>query len=719
MKKTMWGQRLPALLLALVLCLSLLPTAAFAAEEKQYSGEDDGMVWDFDQATGTLTISGTMHEIYFKGDVHNSALGPWQLTGFTWPWRWGGWDKEIVSVVIQDGVTEIPDAARGTSGSTNQNGPFYGCENLTSVTIPNSVTKIGSWAFFDCIGLTGVTIPDSVTSIGEGAFYRCSSLASVTIPNRVTKIGSWAFLSCESLTSVTIPDSVTEIGDGAFEYCDNLSQVELGNSVETIGEQAFWIGAYSRPKITDITLPSSIREADLPGINHVILDDSWTRIGPDVKLTGSYGTLTIPASVTEILSGNLGDMKDIRFMGTLEQWQAISSASGFPEELRDVRVSYSDGNAGLNITGTVLKQYDGDGGDVVIPEGVTEIGYRAFGTVSGGAVTSVTIPDSVEKIGAFAFVGADKLTNVTLPAGLTTIDQSVFRSCESLASITIPASVTTIGREAFAYCKSLTSITLPANVTSIGIRAFNCCENLTSITIPSSVTTIEWEAFAYCESLTSITIPASVTSIGNKAFYGSGLKTICGVPGSYAETYAKQNGYAFQSIGTTDPDPAPNFTDVPRWFAAEVSWAEANGITEGYGNSKFGTNDPCTNAQILTFLWRAAKKPDAKAKSPFTVQSYYQGAVDWAYGEGMIDGSFDPKGSCTRSSAMVYIWQAFGKQSAPASSFVDVPANASYAAAVNWGVANGVTEGFGNNDFQPSKVCSRGEIAAFLYRAYN
>ena len=672
MKKTMWGQRLPALLLALVLCLSLLPTAAFAAEEKQYSGEDNGMVWDFDQATGTLTISGTMHEVYFKGAVHNSALGPWQLTGSTWPWRWGGWDKEIVSVVIQDGVTEIPDAARGTSGSTNQNGPFHGCENLTSVTIPDSVTRIGSWAFFGCIGLTSVTIPDSVTSIGEGAFYRCSSLASVTIPDSVTKIGGWAFWNCEGLTSVTIPDSVTEIGDGAFEACDNLSQVELGNSVETIGEQAFWIGAYSRPKITDITLPSSIREADLPGINHVILDDSWTRIGPDVKLTGSYGTLTIPAGVTEI-SGNLGDMKDIRFMGTLEQWQAISSASGFPEELRDVRVSYSDGNAGLNITGTVLKQYDGDGGDVVIPEGVTEIGFLAFATVSGKKVTSVTIPDSVEKIGGYTFANADSLTNVTLPAGLTSIDKGVFYGCESLASITIPASVTTIGLEAFAFCKSLTSITIPANV----------------------------------------------TSIGNIAFNSSGLKTICGVPGSYAETYAKQNGYAFQSIGTTGPDPAPNFTDVPRWFAAEVSWAEANGITEGYGNGKFGTDDPCTNAQILTFLWRAAKKPDAKAKSPFTVQSYYQGAVDWAYGEGMIDGSFDPKGSCTRSSAMVYIWQVFGKQSAPASSFVDVPANASYAAAVNWGVANGVTKGCGNNDFQPGKVCSRGEIAAFLYRAYN
>lgn len=103
MKKTMWGQRLPALLLALVLCLSLLPTAAFAAEEKQYSGEDNGMVWDFDQATGTLTISGTMHEVYFKGDVHNSALGPWQLTGSTWPWRWGAGTKRSSPLSFRTG----------------------------------------------------------------------------------------------------------------------------------------------------------------------------------------------------------------------------------------------------------------------------------------------------------------------------------------------------------------------------------------------------------------------------------------------------------------------------------------------------------------------------------------------------------------------------------------------------------------------------------------
>ena len=92
---------------------------------------------------------------------------------------------------------------------------------LTSVTISDSVTNIGSSAFRDCSSLTSVTIPNSVTSIGDFAFNGCSSLTSVTIPNSVTSIGGCAFEGCSSLTSVTIPDSVTNIGSYAFDDCSN------------------------------------------------------------------------------------------------------------------------------------------------------------------------------------------------------------------------------------------------------------------------------------------------------------------------------------------------------------------------------------------------------------------------------------------------------------------------------------------------------------------
>ena len=99
----------------------------------------------------------------------------------------------------------------------NNYGSFERCSGLTSVTIPNSVTSIGSSAFSGCIGLTSVTIPNSVTSIGDYVFYNCIGLTSVTIPNSVDSIGHGAFWGCSSLTSVTIPNSVISIGDDAFD----------------------------------------------------------------------------------------------------------------------------------------------------------------------------------------------------------------------------------------------------------------------------------------------------------------------------------------------------------------------------------------------------------------------------------------------------------------------------------------------------------------------
>ncbi|MDE6259696.1 MAG: S-layer homology domain-containing protein, partial [Oscillospiraceae bacterium] len=168
--------------------------------------------------------------------------------------------------------------------------------------------------------------------------------------------------------------------------------------------------------------------------------------------------------------------------------------------------------------------------------------------------------------------------------------------------------------------------------------------------------------------------------------------------------------------------PAPAFTDVPSWFEKEVAWAVEKGITNGYGGSStFAPNVECPHTQILTFLWRAADKPTASVKAPITVASYYQDAVNWAYEKGLIDDSFQPDALCTRAQAVQYIWQALGKQDAKtAASFSDVDAGASYADAVSWAVEKGVTKGYGGSDtFAPDRVCNRGEIAAFLYRAYN
>ncbi|MBR6321169.1 MAG: leucine-rich repeat domain-containing protein [Prevotella sp.] len=153
---------------------------------------------------------------------------------------------------------------------------FYGCNELTSVTIPNSVTSIGNYAFYYCKGLTSITIPNSVTSIGDATFDSCSGLTSVTIPNSVTSIGSVAFSGCSGLTSVTIPNSVTSIGDAVFGSCSGLTSVTFhcesigswlfsttGSIKEiTIGDEVTSIGDYAFSgcsSLTSVTIGNSVK----------------------------------------------------------------------------------------------------------------------------------------------------------------------------------------------------------------------------------------------------------------------------------------------------------------------------------------------------------------------------------------------------------------------------------------------------------------------------
>ena len=170
--------------------------------------------------------------------------------------------SELTSVTIPDSVTSIGYSAfRNCSGLINviigngvesigQNA-FYNCNKLTSVTIPDSVTSIDDEVFRDCSGLTSATIGNGVTSIGDGAFDGCSGLTSVTIGNSVTSIGTKAFYDCSGLTSVTIPDSVTSIGNWAFSGCRSLTSITmLPTNPPTLGSDAIPLN------VTTITVPA-------------------------------------------------------------------------------------------------------------------------------------------------------------------------------------------------------------------------------------------------------------------------------------------------------------------------------------------------------------------------------------------------------------------------------------------------------------------------------
>ncbi len=403
--------------------------------------------------------------------------------------------------------------------------PWYDYRDfITTVSVQNGITEIGTCAFYDCTSLTSITIPSSVTSIGDEAFIYCTSLTSITIPSSVTYIGFCTFKDCTNLTSITIPSSVNYIGFSAFEntgiynnsanwengalYIDNWL-IEVNSEIRgkyAVKNSCVGIanGVFSGcESLTSITIPSSV-----------------TSIGYSTfAYCTSLTSINIPSSVTSIESGVFSDCTSLT--------------------------------------------------SITIPSSVTSIGGSAFFNCT--SLTSITIPNSVTSIDYWAFDGCTSLTSITIPNSVTSIGYSAFSGCTSLTSITIPSSVTSIGDEAFSGCTSLTSINIPSSVTSIESGVFSDCTSLASINIPSSVTSItssafgntgiynnsaNWEngalyidnwlievnseirgkyavknscvgiandVFYDCESLTSITIPSSVTSIGSSAFKNTGI----------------------------------------------------------------------------------------------------------------------------------------------------------------------------------------------------
>jgi hypothetical protein len=176
----------------------------------------------------------------------------------------------LTSVTLPDGVTSIGSFA------------FYLCANLTSATLPNSVTNIGECAFAGCSRLTNFTIPNNLTSLPEELFDECTSLTSVAIPGSVTNIGIAAFGYCCSLTNVAIPASVTSLGQGAFGFCTSLTGVEIPNNVTNIGDYAFQYCNH----LTNVSIGKSV-----------------TSIGISAFEGTAFTSLTIPGSVTNIGGG--------------------------------------------------------------------------------------------------------------------------------------------------------------------------------------------------------------------------------------------------------------------------------------------------------------------------------------------------------------------------------------------------------------------------------
>ena len=440
-------------------------------------------------------------------------------------------------------------------------------------------------------------------------------------------------------------------------------------------------------------------------------------------------------------------------------------------------LAYSTG-VGYKVTGGNI--YISSGGSVVgCDETVTEAiipsyawnikvtGISSYAFQDSKLLKSVKIPNTVTKIGQSAFEGCSQLESVELGNGLLTIESRAFEDCLFLEEIIITDNVISIGDWAFDNCVSLKKVVTRKGLQTIGYRAFHGCKKLNELTIGKNVKVIEGSAFyetgnikniyyagsqddwkqvyvgknnnfSYCKwhynydpdhthSYTAAVIAPTCTEEGYTTYTCS-----CGY--SYKDNWIDALGHSYANgsctrCGASDPNykPAVSFVDVPSdaFYANAVKWAVENEITTGVGNNRFDPNGQCTRGQVVTFLWRAAGKPIVSADVSFSdVQpgAFYYEAVKWAVANGITTGvggnRFAPNDSCTRGQVVTFLHRAANSPSVSSmSSFTDVPATTFYYNAVNWAVANGITNGTGNGRFSPNDTCTRGQVVTFLYRA--
>ena len=359
--------------------------------------------------------------------------------------------NQIQSVTIPESVTSIGKSA------------FEHCSNLDSLTINGVATSmIGAYAFASCTSLTSLSLVGSFQTIGDSAFVNCG-MTSLTIDATITSIEKYAF-SSRFLTSLSLTGNVQKIGDYAFANCTSLTSLSLTGNVQKIGDHAF----DSCSSLYTVTLPKSLTSIGSYAF------DSCT----------SLDSIEIPGKVTEI-----GDC-------------AFYHCSGLTS--------------------------------VKIDEGVQSTGADMFNDC--GQLTTVTFPESLTTIADGSFASCSNLNHVKIPARVTCIGDSAFSNCTSLSEITLQDGVKTIGANAFFSCQALTSITLPDSVTDIGRDAFWYCSQLKSITIPENVKTINPDTFYWCSSLKDITLPAGLTSFQDEL-------TRCPAGRFYATDYKKdENG---------------------------------------------------------------------------------------------------------------------------------------------------------------------------------
>ncbi|MBQ3193870.1 MAG: leucine-rich repeat protein [Oscillospiraceae bacterium] len=470
----------------------------------------DKLSWSFDEATGTLTISG-------NGNMYWRGSDPSQVP-------WAAVRERIQHVVFS-----------GNCGNIASNA-FYGCINLTQITIPEGC-QIGSAAFKYCVKLETVEMTP-MGWIREDTFSGCTSLTGIDF-SRTGSIEENAFRNCASLEEINFGIGLAKIEANAFAGCVGVDTVAFTGNAPEIGENAFGnVTADVYYPIHDITWTDEVRR-DYGG------DLTW--IGDEAKICGENLTWNYNAQT-----------KTLTISGTGEMYDYADYVVPWAEYQREVR-------------------------NVVVEQGVTVIGSCAFDGMT--SLINVEIADSVITIGDAVFRSCTSLTGLDLPENLKTMGANIFDSCTALESVEIPGTVTNMAYYSFLNCTSLQKVELPENLepaplwgmfsgcTSltevdvkcleyIGWGMFEGCTSLTEIELGEQLYEVSDGAFAGCTSLAHISFPESLTNIGVEAFADCTSLTTVYFTGNAFWCYETE-GNCFKNVTANVYYPADNPTWTP------------------------------------------------------------------------------------------------------------------------------------------------------------
>ena len=430
--------------------------------------------------------------------------------------------------------------------------------NVRALTIPDTldgytVVAIGSSAFAKNTYLQSVVIPDTVTVIQESAFAECTNLSSVVLSENLVELGLSAFGET-ALTAIEIPKSLEKAHvswtyskdcDGPFENCENLKKVTFEKGTTRIAQFLF-AGCTG---IKDIQIPQTVVSIEKGGfigctnLQKVVMPNT-------IKQVHSYAFKRCTTLEMVYISDNV----------KILPYEMFCDCSSLTEVNIPAGVKVIENNAFRNCTS--LK-------DITIPDAVTKIEDSVFENCT--ALTKVTVGNQVSSIGQSAFSGCTALPQITLPASVQTIGDKAFSHCEALADVKLSEGLTSIGSYAFEHNIALPKVTLPNTLESLGERAFQYCDVLADVDLgaglkvipeycfyedpalqkvilPYQFTTVNASAFANCTKLTDITFNRNVSSVDASALSYKDKTTIHGVKGTYAESFASDNGFKFEAL---------------------------------------------------------------------------------------------------------------------------------------------------------------------------